>query len=437
MKKNNFLILLIFVFVFIAFAFIKCNNNKKYKNIKISEAVEGQRYGPCEPSIFINPTNPKNIVAGTVLNEYHFSFDGGLTWETRTLKSKYGVWGDPCVVANNEGVFYFLHLSDVENKGWRSDSLLDRIVIQSSIDGGRTWDEGHYLGNNPPKQQDKEWIAISPIDNSMYVTWTQFDKYGSKDTINDFTNIMFSKSKDGGKTWTKSISINEFAGNCLDSDLTTEGAVPSVGINNEVYVAWSYNYKIYFDKSLDGGETWLDKDIVIANHVQGWDIEIPGINRTNGMPVTGVDLSNGSHRGTIYVNWADGVNGKDDIDIFLSKSKDGGKTWSSPIRVNKDKTNKHQFLTWMSVDPKTGYIYIVFYDRSKYDDNRTDVVLAVSQDGGETFTNETISETPFVPEEKAFFGDYNNISSFDGNIRPVWTRYENGKLSIWTALIKK
>ena len=79
----------------------------------------------------------------------------------------------------------------------------------------------------------------------------------------------------------------------------------------------------------------------------------------------------------------------------------------------------------------------MFYDRRNYTDTQTDVYMAISKDGGESFTNERISELPFTPKENVFFGDYNNISAYKGIIRPIWTRYEDGKLSIWTALIEE
>jgi hypothetical protein len=154
------------------------------------------------------------------------------------------------------------------------------------------------------------------------------------------------------------------------------------------------------------------------------------------MPITSVDLSNGKHKGTIYINFSDQRNGPYNTDIFLVKSTDNGNTWSIPKKVNTDTTKTHQFFTWMSVDPKTGFIYIVFYDRSKYKDNQTDVVLAVSKDGGETFSNHTISKKPFIPNPNVFFGDYNNISAYNGVVRPIWTAYYNNKLSVWTCLIE-
>jgi hypothetical protein len=155
------------------------------------------------------------------------------------------------------------------------------------------------------------------------------------------------------------------------------------------------------------------------------------------MPITAIDHSDSEYCGNIYINWTDQRNGANDTDVFLIKSTDQGTNWSKPIRVNQDKTKTHQFFSWMSVDSFTGFIYIVYYDRSKYTNNQTDVVLSISKDGGNTFTSQTISETAFTPISQIFFGDYNNISVYKGVIRPIWTRYEKGKLSVWTAIINE
>lgn len=224
-------------------------------------------------------------------------------------------------------------------------------------------------------------------------------------------------------------------GYCIDSDNTTEGAVPAVGPDGEIYVAWAGPEGLVFDRSMDEGETWLDQDIFIDEFVGGWDYDIPGINRCNGLPITVCDLSGGSHHGTIYVNWSDQSNGSDDTDVWLAKSTDGGDTWTDPIRVNDDESGKHQFFTWMSIDQVTGYLWFVFYDRRNYDDNNTDVYMAVSTDGGDTFTNFKVSEDPFIPSTNVFFGDYNCVSAHDNVIRPIWTRLHNSQLSVWTAIV--
>ena len=406
------------------------------ENIKIYEQKNSFEYGPCEPSIFINPTNTNNIVAGSVMKNVHTSFDGGKTWQTKTMESTLGVYGDPCITADYNGNFYYFHLANPDGMTYGSKRFLESMVVQKSTDGGKNWSSGTAIGKHEyPKQQDKEWTVVNPKNNEIYLTWTEFDKYNSKNK-NHHSRILFSKSIDQGETWSNTKVLSELEGDTLDDDKTVEGAVPAIGKNGELYVSWSYNDKIYFDKSIDDGKTWFKNDITVCNQPNGWTFDVPGLTRSNGMPITCVDLSNNKHQGNIYINFADQRNGKENTDIFIVKSEDNGKIWSKPLKVNTDNTKTHQFFTWMSVDPKTGYVYIVFYDRSKYTNNQTDVVLAVSKDGGETFSNHTISEKPFTPISSIFFGDYNNISAFNGTVRPIWTRFENNKLSVWTCLIE-
>jgi hypothetical protein len=405
-----------------------------FQNIVIDSINWGVPYKPCEPSIYINPKNTKNIVAGVVLNKTLHSLDGGLTWQLQFVKSPYGVFGDPVISADYDGNFYYAHLADTDGRGRSAEGWIDRIVIQKSSDGGRSWNEGTYTGHRPPADQDKHWLAVDPSNNHIYVTWTEFDKYGSSNP-NDHSRILFSKSTDQSETWSSAIAISEVSGDCLDGDGTTEGAVPCVGPSGQVYVAWSQGETIYFDRSLDGGLTWLDQDIVAADQPFGWDFEIGGFSRANGMPVTACDLSKSRHRGTIYINYCDQRNGSNDTDVWLVKSSDQGNTWTPPLRVNNDPAGSQQFFTWMAVDPTSGAIYIVFYDRRNYNDLKTDVYLAYSFDGGETFKNVKISERPFMPSPNIFLGDYNNISAFGGVVRPIWTRLDGNRTSILTAII--
>lgn len=388
--------------------------------------------GPCEPSVAVSPANPDHLMAGAILNVWYSSKDGGETWERGRLKSEYGVWGDPCLVADAEGSFYYFHLSDPTGRNWFSKEILDRIVCQRTDDLGKSWKVDSYMGEAHPKDQDKEWAAVDLNNGRIYCTWTQFDKYGS-DSARHKSNILFSYSENRGKKWSKPVQINALSGGCLDDDNTTEGAVPAVGPNGEVYVAWAHAEKIWFTSSKDGGLTWPEENILVTDQPGGWETDIPGIDRSNGMPVTAADVSSGPYRGTVYVNWTDNRYGNQDA--FVARSTDGGVTWSPPVRVNNDSTKTDQFFTWMTVDPANGNIYTVFYDRRGMEGNKTHVTLAWSSDGGETWTNERLTDKPFEPVKEVFFGDYTNISAYNGVVRPVWTQYAEGKLSIWTALI--
>jgi hypothetical protein len=397
----------------------------QYPNIII-----GNVNSPNEPSIVINPKNTNYVVAGANLDNFYFSTDGGYSWQNGLLDCTYGVWGDPCIAVDTAGSFYYFHLSAPSPPG----NWIDRIVCQKSTDNGQTWSNGSYAGLNGSKAQDKEWAAIDRTNNTIYIAWTQFDNYGSI-LPGDSSIIRFSKSADGGQTWSLPVRINKKAGDCLDSDNTVEGAVPAVGPEGEVYVAWAGPLGLVFNRSADGGNTWPDSNIFVSTIPGGWDFNVAGIQRCNGLPVTCCDLSNGPNRGTIYINWADQRNGANDADIWLVRSTDNGSTWSAPKRVNDDPPGHQQFFTWMTIDPVTGYLWFVFYDRREHDDNSTDVYMAVSRDGGETFLNFRVSESPFNPDPIIFFGDYTNISAYNGIVRPIWTRLNNDSLSLMTAVI--
>ncbi|RLD81717.1 MAG: glycosyl hydrolase [Bacteroidetes bacterium] len=414
--------------IFLLLLFFSLSLQAQYTNVLIDD--EGSWTQPEEPSIMINPKNTDHMVGAANIDNIYYSTDAGHTWTTASLSSPYGVWGDPVIIVDTAGAWYFFHLSNPPTWG----NWIDRIVCQKKDTIGGTWNNGTYMGLDGTKAQDKEWAVVDITNNNIYVTWTQFDDYGSS-SPDDKSDIHFSRSFDGGDTWSEALRINEVSGDCIDDDNTTEGAVPAVGPDGEIYVAWAGPEGLVFDRSLDQGSTWLEEDIYIGPFPDGWAYDIPGISRCNGLPVTKCDLSGGEKHGTIYVNWTDQRNGTDDTDVWLCKSTDGGNTWSEAKRVNDDPPGKQQFFTWMDVDQTTGHLWFVWYDRRAYDDNNTDVYMAVSRDGGETITNFKVSESPFLPFASTFFGDYTNISAYNNVVRPIWARMEGSDLSIWTAIV--
>lgn len=400
-------------------------------NVKIYEQTNRNNLGPCEPSIAINPKNTNHIVAGSVLNYVHTSNDVGRTWNTKTLHSDYGIWGDPTVINDSEGNFYYFHLSDPEGTNWESSQILDRIVVQKSVDNGSNWNAGTGIGLNAPKQQDKPSALVHPQKNELlFCAWTEFDLYDSSN-VNDKSRILFSKSEDGGKNWSDAKKISAHEGNCLDDDLTPEGTT-IVANRNNVYLAWAYDAKIWFCKSEDYGNTWGDNQI-ISDQPNGWKFDINELTRANGFPIIKIDHSKSKHRGDIYLNWSTQIS-ENETSVYIAKSKDGGNSWSAPKTVHRNE-KKHHFFNWMDIDPKTGYIYIIYYQEIAPNSEKIQTYLSVSKNGGKSFTSFPISENTFNPSGSNFFGDYNNIAVYNGKIRPIWTEVHHGKVSVWTAII--
>jgi hypothetical protein len=413
----------------ILFIFINAVLYSQYPNIRVSNVGSND---PEEVTIAINPLNPDILAAGANIKYFYYSTNGGQSWNQKLMSSSLGVWGDPCVIFDGLGNLYFAHLSNPMSGYW-----IDRIVVQKSTDNGLTWNDGAGIGYNYPKHQDKEWLAVDMSTpqymNYLYTSWTEFDSYGSYNS-SDSSRILFSRSVDHGLSWSAPVRISDKGGNCVDEDLTVEGAVPAVGPNGEIYIAWAGPLGIMFDKSTNGGLTF-GNDIFVSDQPGGWDFYVPGIYRCNGLPVTVCDTSHTSTRGNIYVLWGDQRNGTDNSDVFIKKSTDGGNTWGALIKVNNDNTSRHQFFPWVAIDHSTGFLYAVFYDRRNTTGTSTDVYVARSIDGGDSWDNFKVSQSSFTPSQSIFFGDYTNIAAFNRKIYPIWMRLDNTVLSVWSTII--
>jgi len=414
----------------------------QYQNIFIT-----CQYNASEVSIMINPKNHNQVVAGsnvlyfssdTSISGYYYSTNGGLSWSGGVLHSNVArPSGDPVIIVDTAGNFSYIQISNYNIAPW-----WDKLLVMKSTNGGLNWSNGITFGKDGDKMQDKPWGCVdwsnSIWRNNIYITWTEFSNYLNPGPA-DSSIILFTKSSDGGLNWSQPLRISKRKGDAIDSSNTLEGAVPCTGPNGEIYVSWagpismySGQYAIFFNKSTNGGNTWLDSERVATTQPGGWNFIIAGTYRCNGFPVTCCDLSNGPHRGTIYINFSDQRNGTSNTDIWLIKSTNGGLNWSSVKRVNNDSTNRHQFFNWMTIDQSTGYLYFIFYDQRNCSSIATDVYIARSTDGGETFQNSRVNTSTVTLYPNYKIGDYINISAAGGHVRPIWTGSYN---SVYTAIV--
>ncbi|MDA9817246.1 glycoside hydrolase [bacterium] len=431
MKKINFATIgcVKFIGVFIFCLPILIWGQSEYKNVQIPLAKGNYTYSGCEPSIDIDPKDPNKIAVGSILDGYHFSEDGGETWKAKRLESPYGVYGDPVLKFNSKGHLFYWHLASYEKT-----THLDRIVCQRAGDVKGFFNEGSFSKPNGTKVQDKHWVVIDPITDVIYMTWTQFDAYNSSET-KDSSFIHFAKSLDDGETWTVPKRISVKGGDCLDDDNTVEGAMPAIGNNGMLYVVWTGPHGLMLRRSSDKGDSWGTPENMLFEHVGGWTIDVPDFYRSNGLPVFISDHNADSpYFGNLYLNWAIEDKNSGRTSVLFSKSVDNGETWSKPVAVHKDITNYNHFLTWMTVDPSNGNLHFVYYRKSR-NTKETDVVWASSRNAGDSFEEAVISERSFAPSGSVFFGDYLNIAAVNNIVRPVWPRMDNGKITLWTALI--
>jgi hypothetical protein len=379
---------------------------------------------PNEPAICMSPTDPDKILIGTVPDKYYISEDGGFTWLPGTVTSPWGVNCDPVVLADNSGNFFYFHLV----------SDLSRVVCHKMEGFGSPWGTESFTANYNNYEIDKEWAAYDPVHNNLYASWTRFNTWGSSNP-SDSTDIFLAKSIDGGATWGEQKLISNIGGNATGGFGSVHGSYVTTGPNGEVYVAWWSPAGLMFDRSTDEGENWMDTDINVTGFPVQWIVTIPGIQTGVSFPVIACDRSGGPNNGTIYITWTDRRGSPGDANIWLVKSADGGNTWSTPKQVNDDTSNKHQFFNYITIDQVTGKVYVIFYDRRNYSNTNTDVYLAISGDGGETFINYLISETPFIPFSTIFFGHYIGVAAQNDKVYATWMRMDDGELSLWGAPI--
>jgi len=175
-----------------------------------------------------------------------------------------------------------------------------------SIDGGQT-----FLPN--VRVDDGVGDAFLPTiavgdDGTIYVSWTD-ERPGF-----NYKQVFFSKSTDGGLTFTPDVLVNDTAGGIKNHPHRNPSmAVDSAGI---IYIAFDDarhgGYNIYFSRSTDGGNTFI-QDVLVNDTITDT------LNDTR----PALALSDDSD---IYVSWDKGWQW-----LYVSKSTDGGMSFGSDI----------------------------------------------------------------------------------------------------------
>jgi hypothetical protein len=389
-----------------------------------------------EPAIALNPRDPQHLVAAWQVNaSAAYSRDGGQTWKVAegTEPKNYRVSGDVSLAYDAAGhaILCYIAFDKLGTTNyWAQGATRNGIFIRRSLDGGQTWEPdavtviSHESTPGIPFE-DKPWVVADssgPHAGNLYIGWTQFTLAAS--------DLMFSRSTDGGKTWSQPIKLNSVSGLPRDDNGALEGFHGVVGPDGTLYTIWDDRDGVMMAVSHDGGVTF-SKDRRIIPAGPGY-FGITGVSRSNGFPQIGLDPRSavgdkndphiakrgGKQSGNLYVAWSDYSNG--DVDIFISSSADQGRSWSAPVRVNTDSIHngRDQFFQWMAVDPQSGAVNLIFYDR-RTDNVQTTVTLARSTDGGKTFQNYTWDPEAFAAEGD-FLGDYLAITAFGNKVFGAW-----------------
>ncbi len=375
-----------------------------------------------EPSVAVNPKNPKQVVAVFQDNaRASYSQDAGETWQSAegVDPKNYKVSGDVSTTFDNQGHAFICYIA-FDKLGtfnyWAHGATRNGIFVRRSLDGGKTWETNHVPVAEQTSSpgipfEDKPYIVADNTESkyagNLYIGWTRWRLTDSQ--------MVLSRSVDDGRTWSEPIEIDAHPGLPRDDNGAAEGFDGVVGLDGTLFAIWSQENKIMLTSSRDGGKTFKRARPII--HTAPIMFAIDTLDRANGFPQIAMDPK--SKR--LFVTWSDYRNGE--LDVFVTNSSDEGKHWSTPQKVNDDPVHNgaEHFFQWLAVDPTDGAVNVIFYDRRRDPLNRKQiVVLARSVDRGAKFTNYAWTDEPFEAGG-VFFGDYSGLAAYGGRVYGVWT----------------
>ena len=438
------------------------------KNILISGSdPNGQSQN--ETAIAVNPANPSNLVAvfqgrygmtGPSGCFFAFTLNGGKNWNPggrAPLQRIDDECFDPSVAADAAGNFYYSYI-DVDVSFTEADDM-----VAKSIDGGRTFATFSVAVNQVPgdtssPSPDKDFIGVdagagSPFRASLYVGFTDF--------IGGGENIEVVVSRDGGSTWSAPVVVARPVKNERPR-MDRFGALPVIAADGTVHMFYSEfpdspvmgQLSVRHSRSTDGGATWSPPVAV------GSGLPSPGFfDLRNADPQFGITPNRGMNGftypaatvapdGTLYVAWVDFPLGScvlftafdnpacSDADVRLSSSRDGGTSWSAPVKVSDDTGASDQFLPWIAAHPD-GRLSLSWLDRRSDPSNISyDAFYTNTLDGLNFLPNVRISTGSSLLGVNDFIGHYTGLAVSGSSVFPVWGDTRNGSSDIFTALGK-
>ena len=350
------------------------------------------------------------------------SFDGGLTWTlsqapfsnctggNATNGGDYLRATDPWVAFAPDGTVHQISLST--SGGEFAAGSANAVLASRSADGGRTWSNPvTLLRDGASGFNDKETLSADPTDaRFVYAVWDRITRGAGGPS-------WFARTTDGGASWEPARVIYD-PGPSAQTIANLIRVLPD-GTLVDMYLwlrgdAAVTDARVEVIRSTDRGVTWSQPITISAFRAMGARDPVTGQVIRDGSIVPQMAVA---PNGTLYVVWQDArFSGTRDA-IALSRSTDGGLTWSAPVSVNGS-------LAVAAFTPQVhvradGVVGVTYFDlRSDTGDPATllvDYWLARSSDGV-TWSETRVSPafdiaTAPVVDGAFFLGDYMGLAS--------------------------
>ena len=329
---------------------------------------------------------------------FSYSTDNGETWSKNvTIGNTANFVGDPAVAIDGGGNMYAICQQYI------TAGSSGNIKLMTSMDKGATWSQVSMIQSAP----DKPWAGGGVEPGTLFVSWL-----GNPGGVK--------KSIDFGKTW----KTTQSTGNIVHGTAITTS---TTGLVHVPYNADADRNQLRYLRSKDNGETWEKaRDL------------LPDMGRfcfqcnPRQHPIVGAGSDpTGKY---VAITWSSTfMGGEGDDDVWVMYSKDGGETWTKPLKVNDNETRARNFEPWVAVDA-FGRVHVAWTDYRNNGENAT--YYARSADPEKGFEKNIEITEKRGSGQTDFLGDYKGIVVSGDDVIVVWqdTRTDSGDIYIAKAV---
>jgi len=226
------------------------------------------------------------------------------------------------------------------------------------------------VNDDPDSQGTKMCLTDA---GHVYVLWLD----NRRDSSDPRSDIWLNRSLDRGDSWLQApVRVNHEDSNVFNAELHCN--------SRGVFVVWEddrdgelENHQIYFNKSTNLGETFLDEDILL----EVFDVE----GNSMSLEPKIIGSTKPGSEDELFVTWYDNLNGA--YDILVTSSGDSGETWRDPVRVDSDQPagSAYSARPKIAVSDDALDVFVVWEDSR---DGAADVYFARSVSGGVSWEND-------------------------------------------------